>query len=144
MEIGHINCRYCARLISEVDPFCTGCGAPNSPEPLPWYSSMGLRIKSSLKSKADSVWADRLASLMPLHFVLALLQLTYIIFFPPSIGVLTIIAGIAAFVSLAFILVFYPDWYKSSTETRKENGIYYLLILVAYIIITRNFFVLIP
>src|SRR5689334_7342084 len=73
MDENYVNCHYCGTKMSLYAPNCPNCGAPNTPDPLPWYTTLGLRFKASLRSKQESVWADRLASLMPIQFIISLL-----------------------------------------------------------------------
>lgn len=135
-EFDFINCRYCGRKIHRNAPACeNGCGAPNSPEPLPWYSTMGLRVKAALKSKQESVWADRLASLMPPHFLFAL----YTLYLGAKLGLMGtlgfFVVLISAFV-LLFIVMYYPDWYKETPERRKNSGqMYFIFILLHALVV---------
>ena len=130
----HVNCLYCGiKMIADV-AFCSRCGAPNHSEPLPWYLGFPNRIKTAFSAKTkDSVWADRLVSLMPIHFILALI--TLILAFtigttPPRFVVISSVC------SLLTILVFYPGWYKISPEKRKDDGVSYFIVLTAYILTT--------
>lgn len=134
MEFEKINCRYCGRKIDLNDEACWRCGAPNIPEPPSWIQ----RIKSSLVSKQRSVWADRLAGLMPLHLLAAIFQLCLVIFFPVA-GSINFLAGLISAVSIIFYYVFYTDWYKADEELRKQYGVYYLILLIIFVIVTKNF-----
>lgn len=126
----HTNCRYCRCKILLTASYCHQCGAPNEPEPTPWYLSMGKRIKAAFSAKTESVWADRLASLMPLQFILSCLAL-YLSLNPPTAIIVTIIS----IVSLLSVLVYYPGWYKAPPEKRKEYGLVHFIITLVQLII---------
>lgn len=133
------NCTYCGTRIPTNIPSCTRCGAANVLDPQPWATTMWLRFKSSLVSKQESVWADRLASLMPLHFIFALytMYLGNQIGFEDTFGFFVIL--VSAF-CLIFIGMYYPDWYKEIPEIRKNSGQMYMLFLVLHTIIIFNLF----
>lgn len=130
----HTNCRYCGSKFGFYDSNCPNCGAQNSPVPESWIKTIGLRFWASLKSKQESVWADRLAALMPLHFLIALytFYLGLKLGLLGSLGFFTVL--ISAFVTL-FILMYYPDWYKTQPEDRKDNGLMYFVLLLLHIVV---------
>lgn len=125
-----INCRYCSAKIAYSATYCTQCGGPNEPEPKPWHVSAFNRLKASFSAKTEHVWADRMASFMPLHFLVSLATLWVALNSPT--GFFGILASVAALVS---ILVFYPGWYKSVPETRKDYGIVHIVISVIQFIV---------
>lgn len=129
MENTHINCRHCRSLVLMTDPFCPQCGAPNEPEPKPWYTSMGHRVKAAFGAKTESVWADRLASLMPLQFIFSGVTL-YLSLNPPTTIVTTI-----SIVAMASVLIYYPGWYKNLPEKRKGYGLVHFLISLVQLVI---------
>lgn len=130
MENTHINCRYCGSMILLTASFCPQCGAPNEPEPKPWFISIGNRLRAAFSAKTESVWADRLASLMPLQFIFSCITL-YISLNPPT----TILVTIISIVALISILVYYPGWYKVAPEKRKEYGLIHFIISLFQLLI---------
>lgn len=131
MEDNLTNCPYCSARIHLSDRCCPQCGAPNTPEPEPWFKSMSTRIKAAFTAKTEHVWADRLASLMPIQFLLSLVGLYTSLTQRPSntVGVVVSIAG------TLFILIFYPGWYKDAPEKRKNYGVAHFLITLVQIIV---------
>ena len=130
MEEDLTNCPYCSARINLTDPCCTRCGAPNKQEPEPWLKAMGTRVKAAFSAKTEHVWADRMASFMPLHFLVSLVPLWVALNSPT--GFFGILASAAALIS---ILVFYPGWYKSAPETRKDYGIVHIVIAIIQFIV---------
>ena len=135
----YVNCRYCGSKIPFFTSNCFRCGAPNSPEPLPWYTSMGQRLKSSLVSNTESVWADLLVNLMPIHFAFAL----YTFYLGVKLGLMGTLGFFAVLVSafvILYILMYYPDWYKEGPEKRKNSGVIYFIVLLAYALVAIMLF----
>ncbi|OGD74539.1 hypothetical protein A3A84_00285 [Candidatus Collierbacteria bacterium RIFCSPLOWO2_01_FULL_50_23] len=130
MDEMHTNCRFCGTRIWLDAPFCPQCGGPNEPEAAPWYSAFGSRIQAALKAKTESVWADRLASLMPLQFLVSAVTL-FISLNTPKTTLVMIISIIA----MATVLVYYPGWYKNPPEKRKEFGLIHFLITIVQLVI---------
>lgn len=126
----NINCRYCGCMLSPVAPFCPQCGGPNEPEPRPWYLSIANRVKVAFAAKTEAVWADRLASLMPLQFILSCVTL-YTSLKEPTDLIVTIISIVA----LVSVLAYYPGWYKMTPEKRKDYGLVHFIITLAQLII---------
>jgi len=130
MDQTHTNCRFCGTKILFDAPFCPQCGGPNEPEAAPWYSAFGSRIKSALKAKTESVWADRLASLMPFQFLFSAVALVISLNTPK-----TALVTITSIVAMFSVLIYYPGWYKAAPEKRKEYGLVHFLITLAQFII---------
>lgn len=124
-----VNCRYCTAKIPFAAPVCTQCGGPNEPEPTPWYRTFSVRLKAALAAKNESVWADRLAALMPLQFVVSTIVL-YL-----SIKPLVILTAIISIVAIISCLVYYPGWYKIVPEKRKAYGLVHFIVTLAQIFI---------
>jgi hypothetical protein len=133
-----VNCHFCNVLFSEDAPFCPQCGGPNEPDPIPWFKKATNRVKNAFLAKTESVWADRLASFMPLHFLASLGALIWIVTSVPDLGTTRLVAGIFTFAGMFACLVYYPDWYKNSPDSRKDYGLIYFLVLIAQAIITYN------
>lgn len=128
------NCPYCNTGLAETEKYCGQCGAPNRPEPVAWYKSAGVTITDRVRAafsatKPESVWADRLASLMPVQFVVSAIVLWL------SLKPLAIVAAIISIVALLSILAYYPGWYKVAPEKRKEYGWNHFVITLIQIII---------
>lgn len=129
MDNAQTNCRYCGNKILLTDPFCLQCGAPNEPEPKPWFISIGNRLKAAFSAKTESVWADRLAALMPFQFVVSAIVL-YL-----SIKPLVILTAIISIATITSCLVYYPGWYKIVPEKRKAYGLVHFIVTLAQIFI---------
>lgn len=125
-----VNCRYCGSKIPFAAPVCSQCGGPNEPEPAPWYLAFGVRLKAALAAKNESVWADRLAALMPLQFVFSAITL-YLGLNQPK-GFLVALISVAV---MLLALVYYPGWYKVPPEKRKEYGLVIFVVTLAQLII---------
>lgn len=131
MEDNLTNCPYCSTRIRLTDRSCTQCGAPNSPDPEPWLKSMTTRFKAAFLAKTEHVWADRLASLMPIQFLLSLAGLYASLIRHPS----NTVGVIVSIMTAVFILIFYPGWYKDAPEKRKNYGVVHFLITLVQIIV---------
>jgi len=129
-----VDCRYCGCKIRQFAAACDHCGGPNTTEPLPWFTTMGFRVKAALKSKQESVWADRLASLMPLHFLFAL----YTLYLGAKLGLVGTLGFFAVLISALvtlFIVMYYPDWYKETPVSRKNSGQMYFIFIIIHALV---------
>lgn len=134
-----INCRWCGSLMLEFSSTCPKCGAPNTPEPLPWYKSIVQRGKSSIVSKTKSVWADRLVNFMPIHFLFSL----YTFYLGAKIGLVGatgLFTIISSAFSILFVLMYYPDWYEEEPARRKDIGVMYFIFLMAHALVSYYLF----
>lgn len=131
MEDNLTNCPYCSARINLTDPCCPQCGAPNAPKPEPWLKAMSTRFKAAFLAKTEHVWADRLASLMPIQFILSLIGLYVSLKHVPS----NTVGVIVSIMTTLFILIFYPGWYKDAPEKRKNYGVVHFLITLVQIIV---------
>lgn len=125
----YTNCPYCNAKILLTTACCPQCGGPNEPEPKPWFVSMGNRVKAALSTKTESVWADRLAALMPLQFVVSAIVLYF------SLKPLVILMAVISITAIIACLVYYPGWYKVTPEKRKGYGLVHFIITLTQIII---------
>lgn len=128
------NCVFCGAGITDTEKYCDRCGGPNEPEPVPWYKSAGVTITGRIRAafsatKPESVWADRLASLMPLQFVISVIVLWL------SLKPIAIMAAIISIFAMLSILAHYPGWYIVAPEKRKEYGWNHFVITLVQLIL---------
>ncbi len=129
MEETRTNCRYCGTNMALTAPNCPKCGGPNEPEPKPWYLSVGNRIRAAFSAKTDSVWADRLASLMPLQFIASVIAIIL------TVGhQATFVVAVISIIAVFSCLVYYPGWYNFAPEQRKGSGLVHFAVTMVQLI----------
>lgn len=131
-EQNYIHCHYCNCLMDRFAQNCNHCGGPNTPEPLPWQDTILIRLRAAMITKRKSVWADRLAALMPLHFIIN----CYFLWQALShhfLGNYFFTTLTTAFCFI-MILIYYPGWINESPEKRQSYGMMYFLTILFQII----------
>lgn len=141
MDEEYVNCRYCDTKIARNAANCSQCGAPNSPEPLPWINTVVTRLKASVVKKS---WADLYASFMPLHFIIALATLIIAFAIRPAVFEVFSANSLMMYFSILGMIVplsFYPNWYEAKSSERIDTGtVYFIFRIVYWIIIFVTFF----